>query len=149
MRLKSCPSCHPFSLAQMRPVDHLSVKRQDSRLGACCRKQRQDADRTLNIFRRRGESPVDHRNLIGMDRHLAGKAIADRGAALGIKTVHVAEIGKHGIDGIDAGIGGCQDRQGSGHAEHIGVGTAFILVGRGADVRGQILRAPGQRRKPL
>jgi hypothetical protein len=39
MRLQSRTPRHPFSLAQMRPVDHLSIERQHSRLRAGCRKQ--------------------------------------------------------------------------------------------------------------
>src|SRR5690348_15200795 len=82
---------------------------------------------------RGGERGVDDRDLRGVDRELAGKALAARGFGFGLEALVVLEIREHAVDRLDAS----GDRPGKAQRSRELVGEAElalrIIFGRGAE----------------
>src|SRR5436305_14222861 len=94
-------------LYQVRAVDHLAADGQHACVGMC-RERGDDLFGMANVLRRRCESGVDDRHLVGMDGKLAGETFATRGFGFAAKAVVVLEVGENLIDRLDSGGDGAR-----------------------------------------
>src|SRR3546814_12991624 len=82
----------------MGNIIHLAVDTERSGTGVG-REGGDDRARFGAFFVRGAETAIDRRDLVGMDRDPASKAIAARAAAIGLEPCRVAEIGVERVAG--------------------------------------------------
>src|SRR5688500_1145964 len=107
-------------LANRGDVDQAAVEANGTPTLACRLLHRlQDAPRTVNLLRRRGERLVGQCHLLGVDRPLALASEHGRAARLSAVAVLVAEIAERAIDRAQA-VGTCRHHHaGDGIVPHI------------------------------
>src|SRR5690606_8141162 len=136
------PREHPFGSCEMRPIVHLAVERDHAGPGRGG-EHGDDVAGMLDLTPARGEGRVDDLDLIGMDRELAREAVPRGGRSLGLEAVQVAKVDEDRIDRLHAGRDGREQAQVA--REPIGRGQHAIGLPRRrrADLRREVLRAPG------
>ena len=107
-----------------------------------------DRLRVRQGFRRRREHLVDDRHLRRVDRHFAGKTVAAGGLAFAAKAVVVTEVDIDSVDRRHLGGGRAGKAQRSRQPIRVEKSPLRIAVGFGAELRGKVLGAPGQRGQP-
>ena len=118
------PGRVPFALvpgAAGRPSDHHP---QDAGIGLGIERL-DNSTRVIEFRGRRGEGRIDHADLSGVDRELAGEAFAGRCLSLGQKALLVTEVGEHTVHGLDAS----GNRSGKAERARKLVGEAKAAVG--------------------
>src|SRR5690348_13453537 len=88
-------------LQQVRTIDHPAVDRKDASVGMCLERG-DDFFGVPDLVLGRGEGRVDDGDLRGMDRELAGEALARSSLRFGLEALLVLEVGEDAVDRLDS-----------------------------------------------